>query len=56
MSSRQPDDARQSGLDARELPGDPACWLRRVCPNCGTLAEVDPPTICEQCKREIPAE
>jgi hypothetical protein len=43
-------------LDEVELPGDAACWLRRVCPNCGTLAEVDPPAICEQCKQEIPAQ
>ncbi|MFD2092649.1 hypothetical protein [Blastococcus deserti] len=29
--------------------GDPACWLRRVCPDCGQLADEDPPTTCPGC-------
>src|SRR4051794_32139768 len=29
--------------------GDPACWLRRVCPVCGRLADQDPPTVCAAC-------
>jgi hypothetical protein len=54
----QPDQATDTTLrvDEFERPGDAACWLRRVCPSCGTLAEVDPPTTCEQCKEEIPAQ
>jgi hypothetical protein len=55
--SGQPDQATDASVEVHEFerPGDAACWLRRVCPNCGTLAEVDPPTICEQCKEQIPA-
>lgn len=29
--------------------GDDACWLRRVCPDCGRLAGEDPPTTCAEC-------
>ena len=29
--------------------GDPACWLRRVGPACGGLAEQDPPTRGPRC-------
>ena len=46
--------ANGSGLD-EDVPGDPACWLHRVCPACGTIAETDPPTTCAQCGAEIPA-
>jgi uncharacterized protein YeaO (DUF488 family) len=37
-----------------DVPGDPACWLHRVCPSCGTIANADPPTTCPQCHAEIP--
>jgi rubrerythrin len=33
--------------------GDPACWLRRVCPECGRLADEDPPTTCPACGTEL---
>jgi rubrerythrin len=33
--------------------GDPACWLRRVCPACGRLADEDPPTTCPACGAEL---
>lgn len=36
------------------LPGDPACWMARVCPDCGGLAETDPPTRCPRCGADIP--
>jgi rubrerythrin len=39
-----------------ERPGDAACWLRRVCPRCGTLADTDPPTVCPACHAEMPGE
>jgi rubrerythrin len=39
-----------------DRPGDPACWLRRVCPECGTLADEDPPTTCPHCQASIPEE
>ncbi|WP_336033274.1 MarR family transcriptional regulator [Geodermatophilus sp. FMUSA9-8] len=35
--------------------GDPACWLARVCPACGRLADEDPPTRCPACGEELPA-
>jgi rubrerythrin len=35
--------------------GDPACWLHRVCPACGRLADGDPPTRCPGCGAELPA-
>jgi rubrerythrin len=34
--------------------GDPACWLARVCPACGRLADGDPPTRCPSCGEELP--
>ena len=37
-----------------ELPGDPVCLLRRVCPACGGVADEDPPTICPHCHAELP--
>ncbi|MEX5721284.1 MarR family transcriptional regulator [Geodermatophilus maliterrae] len=33
--------------------GDPACWLHRVCPACGRLADEDPPTRCPACGEEL---
>lgn len=57
------DDARADrGRSAHDVPrttepvhlegGEPACWLQRVCPECGALTE--PPAItCWRCGREI---
>ena len=39
-----------------DRPGDPACLLRRVCPECGGVADTDPPTVCPQCHTEMPAD
>jgi rubrerythrin len=36
-----------------EEGGDPACWLARVCPACGRLADEDPPTRCPACGTAI---
>jgi hypothetical protein len=36
--------------------GDAACWLNRVCPACGRLADEGPPTRCPACGEELPAE
>jgi hypothetical protein len=33
--------------------GDPVCYLHRVCPACGRLADEDPPTRCPSCGRLI---
>jgi uncharacterized protein YeaO (DUF488 family) len=38
-----------------ERGGDPACWLRRVCPQCGSMADADPPTTCPACHAAMPA-
>jgi rubrerythrin len=45
------DHSGHGGYD--EVPGDPACWLHRVCPACGNLAPVEPPTVCPQCGTAI---
>ncbi|MFJ9696998.1 hypothetical protein [Kitasatospora sp. NPDC101183] len=29
--------------------GEPACWLERVCPECGRLRERPGPQACENC-------
>jgi rubrerythrin len=53
----KPDAAARSGPEDEyddDRPGDPACWLCRVCPACGTLADADPPTVCPQCRALIP--
>ncbi len=39
-----------------ERGGDPACWLRRVCPQCGSMADADPPTTCPVCHAAMPAD
>ena len=45
---------RRPAADEEDVPGDPACWLRRVCQACGDVASVEPPTICPQCGMAIP--
>jgi len=35
--------------------GDPACWLGRVCPECGRFADEPPPTTCVRCGTELPS-
>jgi len=42
--------------EAQERGGDPACWLRRVCPQCGSMADADPPTTCPACHADMPGE
>jgi uncharacterized protein YeaO (DUF488 family) len=37
----------------QERGGDPACWLPRVCPECGALADADPPVTCHRCGHRI---
>jgi hypothetical protein len=34
--------------------GDPACWLPRICPECGRVADQDPPVMCAHCGAQIP--
>jgi hypothetical protein len=50
----QPRDSAGPEDEYDDRPGDPVCWLCRVCPACGTLADADPPTICPQCRALIP--
>ena len=49
-----PDEAPGPGDDL-DTPGDPPCWLARVCPSCGSVAPVDPPTTCPNCRATIPS-
>ncbi|XVS60831.1 hypothetical protein ACQPYE_21215 [Actinosynnema sp. CA-299493] len=34
--------------------GDSVCWLSRVCPECGSLAEGPVPARCPRCGAEMP--
>lgn len=45
--STEPTPARRD--EPEDVGGDPACWLPRVCPACGRLADEDPPTRCPGC-------
>ncbi len=47
--------ATQSG-PAAELGGDAACWLDRVCPTCGALAEGEPSAHCPRCGHHLPGQ
>ena len=45
------------GARAPEPAGDPVCWLDRVCPACGRLAEGEPrPDRCPECGELLPEE
>ncbi len=43
------------GPEPEDRPGDSVCWLRLVCPECGTIAESEPPADCPQCGARIEA-
>jgi uncharacterized protein YeaO (DUF488 family) len=45
---------QEAASAAEERGGDPVCWLPQVCPGCGTMTGVEPPTTCPQCHLEIP--
>ena len=51
-----PEESRPRAPRPEEEGGDPACWLRRVCPSCGRLTDEDPPTRCPSCGEPIPAD
>jgi rRNA maturation endonuclease Nob1 len=36
--------------------GESVCWLHRVCPACGRIADEDPPTTCPGCGAELPVD
>ncbi len=46
--------ADDDGPDEADRPGDAPCLLRRVCPDCGSVADADPPTTCPQCGAALP--
>jgi ribosomal protein S27AE len=50
VTAGAPDDENR----ARDSGGDPVCWLPRVCPDCGLLAEDEPPTVCVRCGARLP--
>ncbi|WP_204263637.1 hypothetical protein [Geodermatophilus normandii] len=52
---REPVPEPAGGAGPEDAGGDPACWLARVCPACGRLADEDPPTRCAACGEELPA-
>jgi rubrerythrin len=33
--------------------GDPACWLHRICPECGAVLSSAPPTVCPRCGADV---
>jgi len=41
---------------AAEFGGDAACWLDRVCPGCGGLAEGEPSVRCIRCGHDLPGQ
>jgi hypothetical protein len=55
-AERLPRDAAARMSGAQERGGDPACWLRRVCQHCGSMADEDPPTTCPACHAAMPGE
>lgn len=52
-SARRAGDGRSPWED--DQPGDSVCWLRLVCPDCGAMAEAEPPADCPQCGARIEA-
>jgi uncharacterized protein YeaO (DUF488 family) len=38
-----------------ERGGDAPCWLNRVCPECGSIADTEPPARCPNCHAAMPA-
>ena len=47
------EDARPVREEPVAEGGDPACWLARVCPACGRLADEDPPPRCPACGEPV---
>jgi uncharacterized protein YeaO (DUF488 family) len=47
-------DLAQRLTSQQDRPGDPSCWLNRVCPRCGTMAEAEPPpAACPRCQTPL---
>lgn len=45
----QVESAADPEAPADDRGGDEACWLHRVCPECGGLAAEAPPVHCPRC-------
>jgi rubrerythrin len=54
-SGRNKPEDRRPEPEPEDRPGDSVCWLRLVCPDCGSIAESEPPTDCPQCGARIEA-
>ena len=54
MPDLPPDDTRHLPGDTAE-GGDPVCWLDRVCPECGRLAD-EAAMRCERCGAALPGD
>ncbi len=39
----------QPPVPSADAGGDPACWLSRVCPDCGRFAEDEDASHCARC-------
>ncbi|MGH3740760.1 MAG: hypothetical protein ACRDT8_04860 [Micromonosporaceae bacterium] len=50
---REPHNLTTDRPSLAEQGGEPACWLPKVCDECGRLAEAEPPTRCPRCGAEI---
>lgn len=47
-------DAAPPQPEPDDLGGDPACWLNRVCPECGLFVEERDAAVCPRCHAELP--
>lgn len=56
LAERLRQDSAAAMGEEQERGGDPACWLRRVCQQCGSMADTDPPTTCPVCHAAMPGE
>lgn len=56
MDNPEATDREPAEPEPEDRPGDSVCWLRLVCPECGTIAEAEPPTDCPQCGARIEAD
>jgi uncharacterized protein YeaO (DUF488 family) len=45
-----------AGAAGDDRPGDSPCWLSRVCPRCGSIADAEPPTTCPRCHAPVPGD
>jgi len=50
---RIPGEVTVTDVPDDDLGGDPACWMHRVCAECGRLADEDPPTRCPSCGAQL---